>query len=258
MSHDTVISLNIDNGLAQVLLKRPNQYNSFSKDLRYELARILNQIENDPSVRVVILRGDGPGFCAGADLTEPPESPLPEQLENEYKPIFEQLVNGEKLYIAAVHGSAAGIGAALALACDFLVMSEKSRLSLIFSNIGLIPDGGANWSLCKKLGYGKALEIIIKGEHISSFDCEKYGLANKVFSEEQFIEETQDWAGELVKRSPLAMIEAKRLLRLAQKSSYWDIFDAEAEAQGRLAKTQDFHNAVEAFFNKKKPVFLGK
>ena len=258
MSHDAVISLNIDNGLAQVLLKRPSQYNSFSKDLRYELARILNQIEKDPSVRVVILRGDGPGFCAGADLTEPPESPLPEQLENEYKPIFEQLVNGEKLYIAAVHGSAAGIGAALALACDFLVMSEKSRLSLIFSNIGLIPDGGANWSLCKKLGYGKALEIIIKGEHIGSFDCEKYGLANKVFSEEQFIEETQDWAGELVKRSPLAMIEAKRLLRLAQKSSYWDIFDAEAEAQGRLAKTQDFHNAVEAFFNKKKPVFLGK
>ena len=138
MSHDAVISLNIDNGLAQVLLKRPSQYNSFSKDLRYGLARILNQIEKDPSVRVVILRGDGPGFCAGADLTEPPESPLPEQLENEYKPIFEQLVNGEKLYIAAVHGSAAGIGAALALACDFLVMSEKSRLSLIFSNIGLI------------------------------------------------------------------------------------------------------------------------
>ena len=258
MSQDAVISLNIDNGLAQVLLKRPSQYNSFSKELRHQLARMLSQIEEDQSVRAVIIRGDGPGFCAGADLTEPPGSPLPDQLQNEYKPIFEQVVNGKKLYIAAVHGSAAGIGAALALACDFLVMSEKSRLSLIFSNIGLIPDGGAHWSLCEKLGYNKALEIIVKGEHISSADCEKYGLANKVFFEERFTEETQDWALELVKRSPLAMIEAKKLLRLAQKSSYWDIFDAEAEAQGRLAKTQDFQNAVEAFFNKKKPVFLGK
>ena len=97
MSQDAVISLNIDNGLAQVLLKRPSHYNSFSKELRHQLARMLSQIEEDQSVRAVIIRGDGPGFCAGADLTEPPGSPLPDQLQNEYKPIFEQVVNGKKL-----------------------------------------------------------------------------------------------------------------------------------------------------------------
>tara|TARA_B100000902_G_C27292697_1_gene908097 strand:- start:632 stop:1408 length:777 start_codon:yes stop_codon:yes gene_type:complete len=258
MPQETIISFDVNNGLAEVILKRPAQYNSFSYNLRVELTKALEQIEDDPNIRVTVIRGEGPGFCAGADLTETPGSSIPDQLEKEYKPIFQQIVDGKKLYIAAVHGSAAGIGAALALACDFLVMSEKSRLSLIFSNIGLIPDGGANWSLCTKLGYSKALEIIVQGKHINSEDCEKYGLANKVFKEEKFQEESLAWARELTERSPLAIVEAKRLLRLCQNNTYWDIFDAEAEAQGRLAKTEDFHNAVQAFFNKKKPVFLGK
>ncbi|MDG2355907.1 MAG: enoyl-CoA hydratase/isomerase family protein [Paracoccaceae bacterium] len=258
MSQENIISFDVNSGLAEVMLRRPAQYNSFSKNLRIKLTQTLKQVEDDPNIRVAIIRGDGPGFCAGADLAETPGSSIPDQLEKEYKPIFQQIVDGKKLYIAAVHGSAAGIGAALALACDFLVMSEKSRLSLVFSNIGLIPDGGANWSLCKKLGYGKALEIVVQGEHINSEDCEKYGLVNKIFQEETFQEESTAWARELVKRSPLAMIEAKRLLRLCQNNTYWDIFNAEAEAQGRLAKTEDFHNAVQAFFNKEKPVFFGK
>ena len=83
-------------------------------------------------------------------------------------------------------------------------------------------------------------------------------MANKVFKEEKFQEDSLAWARKLVARSPLAIVEAKRLLRLCQNNTYWDIFDAEAEAQGRLAKTEDFHNAVQAFFNKKKPVFFGK
>ena len=258
MSQENIISFDVNSGLAEVMLRRPAQYNSFSQNLRIKLTQTLKQVEDDPNIRVAIIRGDGPGFCAGADLAETPGSSIPDQLEKEYKPIFQQIVDGKKLYIAAVHGSAAGIGAALALACDFLVMSEKSRLSLVFSNIGLIPDGGANWSLCKKLGYGKALEIIVQGAHINSEDCEKYGLVNKIFQEETFQEESTAWARELVKRSPLAMIEAKKLLKLCQNNTYWHIFDAEAEAQGRLAKTEDFHNAVQAFFNKEKPVFFGK
>ena len=258
MSKETIINCNIVDGLADLVLQRPAHYNSLSKDLRVRLAQTLQDVEDNSSVRVVIIRGDGPGFCAGADLSEIPENTIPEQLEKEYKPIFQKIINGKKLYISAVHGSAAGIGAALALACDFLVMSEKSRLSLIFSNIGLIPDGGANWLLCRKIGYSKALEIIIQGEHINSAECKKNGLANKIFGERKFKDEVKAWAQELVKRSPLAAVEAKRLLRLSQESNYWDIFDSEAEAQGRLSKTEDFYNAVQAFFNKKKPTFFGR
>ena len=258
MSHDEVVEYTIADGVAEVLLRRPKQYNSFSEDLRRTLAESLQKAEADPSVKAVLLRGDGPGFCAGADLSEPPKTSLTEQLEKEYKPIFKSIIDGKKLYIAAVHGSAAGIGAALAMACDFLVMCENSRLSLIFTNIGLIPDGGSHWSLYRKLGYNKALEVIINGEHISCELCEKYGLANKIFKVDTFLEDSRSWTSQLVKRAPLASMEAKQLLRKAQDNSFWSVFNSEASANGRLAETEDFRNAVKAFFNKQKPVFVGK
>ena len=216
------------------------------------------KIEKDISIRVVIISGAGPGFCAGADLIETTAEDIPIQLENEYKPIFEKIVNGKKIFIAAVHGSAAGIGSTLALACDFLLMCENSKLSFVFSNIGLIPDGGAHWSLSQKLGYNKALEFIINGEHVSASECEKLGLANKIFKENNFMNEVESWAKKLAKRSPLVAKETKELLRYSKYSDYWSTFNKEIKIQANLAKTDDFKNAVKAFFNKEKPKFSGK
>ena len=175
---ENVIEFKVLDGVANILLSRPKQYNSLNGELRNKFLQMLNEIENDISIRVIVIRGAGPGFCAGADLIETSAEDIPIQLENEYKPIFEKIVNGKKIFIAAVHGSAAGIGSTLALACDFLVMSQNSKLSFVFSNIGLIPDGGAHWSLSQKLGYNKALEFIVNGEHVSATECEKLGLAN--------------------------------------------------------------------------------
>ena len=166
--------------------------------------------------------------------------------------------NGKKIFIAAVHGSAAGIGSTLALACDFLLMCENSKLSFVFSNIGLIPDGGAHWSLSQKLGYNKALEFIINGEHVSASECEKLGLANKIFKENNFMNEVESWAKKLAKRSPLVAKETKELLRYSMNSDYWSTFNKEIKIQANLAKTDDFKNAVKAFFNKEKPKFSGK
>ena len=148
---ENVIEFKVLDGVANILLSRPKQYNSLNGELRNKFLQMLNEIENDVSIRVIVIRGSGPGFCAGADLIETSAEDIPIQLENEYKPIFEKIVNGKKIFIAAVHGSAAGIGSTLALACDFLVMSQNSKLSFVFSNIGLIPDGGAHWSLSQKL-----------------------------------------------------------------------------------------------------------
>ena len=139
---ENVIEFKVLDGVANILLSRPKQYNSLNGELRNKFLQMLNKIENDASIRVIVIRGSGPGFCAGADLIETSAEDIPIQLENEYKPIFEKIVNGKKIFIAAVHGSAAGIGSTLALACDFLVMSQNSKLSFVFSNIGLIPDGG--------------------------------------------------------------------------------------------------------------------
>ena len=258
MSNRNILDYKVVDNVANICLSRPEHYNSLNEDLRHRFLEVLEQAEEDSSIRAVVIRGAGPGFCAGADLVETSGDDIPIQLEKEYKPIFEKIVNGKKIFIAAVHGSAAGIGSTLALACDFLVMSQKSRLSFVFSNIGLIPDGGAHWSLSQKLSYNKALEIIINGEHLSASDCEKLGLANKTFEENNFFSEVENWVQTLAKRSPLVSKESKQLLRFSQYNDYWDTYNKEKETQARLAKTEDFKNAVKAFFNKEKPKFFGK
>ena len=147
---ENVIEYKVLDGVANICLSRPKQYNSLNGELRKKFLQILDEIENDVTIRVIVIRGAGPGFCAGADLIETSAEDIPIQLKDEYKPIFEKIVNGKKIFIAAVHGSAAGIGSTLALACDFLVMSQNSKLSFVFSNFGLIPVRGAHWTFSQK------------------------------------------------------------------------------------------------------------
>jgi len=183
--------------------------------------------------------------------------PPSKQLLDEYFPIFEIISKSQKLFIAAVHGSAAGIGTALAMNCDFTVMAASSRISMVFSNIGLVPDGGATYLLQKSLGYRKALEVIVSGSHLSSEECLGYGLANKIFEDDTFIDDVRGWAEELSKRSPLAASAAKQVMREDSFKAFCDRFNHEAREQDNLMLSNDFKAAVESFFKKEKPTFTG-
>jgi 2-(1,2-epoxy-1,2-dihydrophenyl)acetyl-CoA isomerase len=255
---DEVLKYTIKDSVAEVILHRPKQYNSFNNKLRKDLPELLDSFETSLDVRVVLICGSGPGFTAGADLNEIFPPPISEHLQTEYKPIFDKIVSSRLLYVASVHGSAAGIGAALAMACDLLIMSETAKISLIFSNIGLVPDGGTTWFLQHALGYRKALQLIVEGGHIKAGECLKYGLANKVVSDDELKSESRRWAKELSERAPLATAASKRLLRKTFNSSYEQAFISEALEQDKVSISEDFANAREAFFKKVKPVFQGK
>ena len=255
---EQVVKLNIRGSVAEVILTRPKQYNAFNNKLRRDLPELLDKLEAKDNLRVVIIRGSGPGFTAGADLTEGFPPPISTHLKNDYKPIFDKILGSRLLYIAGVHGSAAGIGAALAMACDFLVMTETAKVSMIFSNIGLVPDGGSTWFLYQALGYRRALEVIVEGRHLSASECLKSGLANKIFSEKGFEDELLKWAQALSERSPLAAAGAKRLLRGCFNSSYDQAFIAESLEQDIVSVSKDFFNASEAFLKKRKPNFKGE
>ena len=244
--------------VAEIELFRPKQYNSFNEVLRKELVDTIKELEKMDGIRVVILRGSGPGFTAGADLNEPFPPPISQHLKDEYKPIFEAIANSRLLIIAAVHGSAAGIGAALAMVCDFLIMAESSRISIIFSNIGLVPDGGATWFLYQALGYKKALQLIVEGGYLSAKDCKKYGIANKVVKDDQLASDARQWADALSERAPLANEAAKRLLRRVSEKTYVEAFISEALEQDKVSISEDFQNARIAFLKKLKPKFSGK
>ena len=243
--------------IATVTLHRPEAYNAFNRAMRARFASALIQLESDPTIRIVVLHGSGRGFSAGVDLKEPAGRPSHEVLEDEFRPCLEPIWTSQKLYIASVHGHAAGIAAALVLACDLVVMETEAALSLAFAEIGLIPDGGLCWHLTQALGPQKALAAIIEGAGLPADRCFQAGLANRVVDPGAALDAAQAWARELAGRAPLAVSAAKALVSRSRSSTLAEMFSAEAAAQTRLAGSQDHHRGVAAFLARSAPVFSG-
>ena len=254
------LQINIESPKATDTLNRPNVLNAFNEQLVLDLQQAFKNLTEDESVRIIILTGSGKGFSAGADLTEKEascdrESAAKDALLRGYMPIFNDIVEMPKIVIAAINGPAAGIGAALAMACDLRVMTRSSYILSVFSNIALVPDGGLNWLLTRFLGYAKALEFAIEAKKIDSQMCLDFGIANKVVDDNSLLEETYSWANSLAKRSPQALSNTKRLMRDSLSKSYFETFKQEAEIQNEIFGSSEHREAVQAFFEKRQPKF---
>jgi 2-(1,2-epoxy-1,2-dihydrophenyl)acetyl-CoA isomerase len=256
-SGDGAVRLEMTGAVATVTLNRPQVYNAIDANMRAALAQAIQTTDDDPAVRIIVLRGEGPGFCAGADLGEDVSETAAEQLISEYKPLLLAIAASPKIWIAAVHGSAAGIGAAFALNCDLLVMAEDANIYMAFAAIGLIPDGGANWLLLRAMGYSRALEAVIEGRRIPAEECLATGLANRLAPPGRVYEKAFEWAETLASGAPLAQAAAKRILRSVGGVDYGTAISMEADEQNLLSDSEDFRTGVAAFFAKTKPQFRG-
>jgi len=259
MELETVI-YEVENKIASITLNRPDNLNAFNAQMTLDLKTATDAAYEDSSIRCVILTGAGKGFSAGADLNEPLDpSSGPDAVEKAllegYKPSLMNIINMPKPVISAIRGPAAGIGFAFAMACDLTVMSEDAYLLSVFSNIGLVPDGGANWLLTKTVGYKLAYQLAIEAEKIPASRCLKLGLANKVVPSEDLLAETEAWATKLAQRSPQALSQTKKIMRMVDDSSYEEIFSTEAKIQNNLIGSPDNKEAVMAFFEKRLPKF---
>jgi 2-(1,2-epoxy-1,2-dihydrophenyl)acetyl-CoA isomerase len=163
-----------------------------------------------------------------------------------------------KPVIAAVPGSAAGIGLSLALTCDLLIMADNAFLLSPFTTISLVPDGGLNWLLVRQLGYRRAFQLSVESERIDAARCVQLGLANKAVPAEQLQAAAREWAMALVKRAPLSLAATKKVMRLAMDHDWENCFNAEAELQQTLVGCADNQEGVKAFFEKRDPVFKGR
>jgi 2-(1,2-epoxy-1,2-dihydrophenyl)acetyl-CoA isomerase len=170
-------------------------------------------------------------------------------------PSLQTIMNMPKPIISAVNGAAAGIGSAYAMACDLTVMAEDAYILQAFSNIGLIPDGGANWFLTNTVGYKLAYQIAIEGERLAADRCLDLGLANKVVPKDKLMDLAQDWASKLAKRSPQSLMHTKRVMRKAMNSEYEDIYKIEAKTQNKITGSPDNIEGVQAFLEKRPPNF---
>jgi 2-(1,2-epoxy-1,2-dihydrophenyl)acetyl-CoA isomerase len=206
-----------DDAVAVITIHRPDAMNSFNIELRRELLAAFRQARSDDTVRVVVFTGEGRSFSAGADLKGSLSSDrsVDEQLQLEYRPIFECIAAMDQPVIGAVGGSAAGIGMSYALACDLLVMAENAFLLSPFTTISLVPDGGLNWLLVHQLGYRRAFQLSIECERIPAARCVELGLANKAVPAESLLDETLAWARSIAERAPLSLAATKKA-RLGQ------------------------------------------
>ena len=248
-----------DGPVATVSFNRPATLNAIEASIRREINQAVEEVNNDDSIRVVILTGDGRAFCAGADLTEKQSEgfDVEHMLNTEYKTPLMAITNAPKPWISAVNGAAAGVGSAFAMNCDLTVMAEDAYLYQAFAAISLIPDGGATWHLTRTLGKKKAYELIALGEKLRADRCLELGLCNRVVPADQLLTEAKALAEELVGRAPLSLRYAKETVNAAMSESVGETISHEAALQKICMNSEDAREGALAFLQKRAPAFKG-
>jgi len=256
------IQLHIENGVAQVTLNRPETFNSFNREMALLLQNTLDECDTNQEVRAIILTGNGKAFCAGQDLNEvtsPELNPgFRKILEEHYNPIIERIRAIEKPIVAAVNGVAAGAGANIALACDIVVAVENTSFIQAFSKIGLIPDSAGTFFLPRLIGFQKASALMMLGDKVSVEEAERLGMLYKVYSADTFIEETNKLALKLAQMPTKALGLTKRLLNQSMVNTLEEQLSVESDLQIEAAESEDYAEGVNAFIQKRKPIFKGK
>lgn len=259
----TTIKVERREALSLITMNRPDTRNAINRTMRFELREALEHAASDDSVRVILLCGEGQGFCAGADLLErPPGSDadgfVTEQIRNEYVPVIRAICNAPKPVLAVINGVAAGIGAAFAMACDLIVMAEDASLYSAFGALSLVPDGGMHVFLRQALGAKKAYEMIALSQRLDARSCEMLGIANRVVASDSLMDEAINFATLLSQQAPLTLRFGKQLLAEAATGDLEKILDREAVLQNTAVRSEDFAEAALAFMEKRQAVFSGR
>ncbi len=255
------ILFSVDEGVAKIALNRPKVYNSFNREMALALQQRLDACEADQSIRSIYLTGIGKAFCAGQDLqevTDPDGPALTTILTEHYNPIIQRLRKIKKPIVCGVNGVAAGAGANIAIACDITVATESASFIQAFSKIGLIPDSGGTFYLPRLIGWQKAAALMMLGKRISAKDAEQMGMIYKVFSDEQFEEESLRIAYTLAKMPTKALGFTKRALNESLQNDLNTQLALEDELQTAAGQSHDYKEGVAAFLEKRKPDFKGR
>lgn len=258
MSSSTV-DMTIDAHIATITLNRPDKRNAISDDMRAELTDLLARVSADPAVRAVVLTGSGKGFCAGGDIggmAKRMEAPAGEVAFNGWSRqqrvhhTTNLLFTMPKPTIAAVNGAAAGLGADMALSCDFIVASEQASFTWSYIKRGLIPDGGGMYFLPRRVGLARAKELIFSGRKVEAAEALALGIADRVCQPDDLLAHAHAWAAELSSGSPTALALGKSILNQSYELSAQQVFAQGSQAQAVCYTSREHREAVMAFLDK--------
>jgi 2-(1,2-epoxy-1,2-dihydrophenyl)acetyl-CoA isomerase len=221
----------------------------------------LEECRRNAAIRCVLITGAGKAFSSGQDLEEivAPDGPnVTTILGEHYNPIIKQIRKLEKPVVAAVNGVAAGAGANIALCCDIVIATQSASFIQAFSKIGLIPDSGGTFFLPRLIGWQKAAAFMMLADKVSATEAERIGMIYKVFTDEAFVEETQKLATTLAQLPTRGLALTKLALNNSMINNYEDQLHDEELLQEKAGATVDYKEGVQAFLEKRKPVFKGE
>jgi len=252
-------------GVATITLNRPEKLNAFDGKMHEELHDALGGAARDDEVRCVVLRGEGRGFSAGADLRSEDlerkdgEAPdLGAYLRRTFSPSVRKISGMDKPVLASLHGPVYGAGMGLALACDLRLAAQSASFSVAFIKIGLMPDAGVSFFLPRVVGLGRAMEMSMLGDTVDAGEAQRIGLVNRVVPDEELEEETAALAGRLAAMPTRALGEIKRSLYASFEGDLASVLEAEAAGQAACGYTRDHAEGLAAFFEKREPTFTGR
>jgi 2-(1,2-epoxy-1,2-dihydrophenyl)acetyl-CoA isomerase len=257
------VRFSVTGAVATIALARPERLNALNATVHAEIRDALSAVEADPAVRCLVITGEGRAFCSGQDLTErviTDDKPIDTgaSLDRDYNPLVRRLISFPVPTIAAVNGPAVGAGANLALACDILLFARSAYLQEAFARIGLVPDAGGTWLLPRLVGLKRAIAMSFTAEQIPADECQRLGIAWKVFDDATFRDDVAKAAALLAMGPTLAYRLMKRALNASYDNDLNAQLDLERDLQREAGASKDFREGVRSFHEKRLPRFEGK
>jgi enoyl-CoA hydratase len=250
-------------GIARITLARPERRNAIDAQMFVELGEAAELAGNDPDVRLVLVSGDGPSFCAGIDLSALSElagvqgSSFRSFVRMAQRP-FRRIARLGKPSVAAVQGHAIGAGFQLALACDLRVVARDATFAMLEARYGLIPDLGGSHHLSRIVGTARAKELVWTARTVEAEEAFAIGLANRLAEPGEHVHQAEALLEDLLRLPPIPQSLSKELIDRVPETPLEVQFEREAQAQGICLQSEDHREAVAAFLEKRDPTFSGR
>ncbi len=257
------LMFSIEQHIATITFNRPEAMNTFNQQMAEELEAVTEQVRHDASVRAVLVNGAGPLFMAGGDISffaanlqSMPRGVM--KIMHALNAAIIHLMEMPKPVLASVHGSVAGVGMSIMMACDLIIAAESTKFTMAYSGIGITPDGGATYQLPRLVGTKKAMEWLLLSEVFTAETAHAFGLVNWVVAKESLAQETARLLQRLANGPTRALADAKRLVNQSWQQSLETQLAHEATAFAACTTTTDFRAGVSAFLGKKAVAFQGE
>ncbi|PIC62740.1 hypothetical protein CSV79_15440 [Sporosarcina sp. P13] len=254
------IKYKVKNNVATISLNNPAELNAMTLEMRERFSELLIECEKSPEVKVIILKGENGNFCSGSSVKGMGSRTILGTFDHMkiFSGLISKIYNMEKFVISMVEGYAVGAGFSLALAADIVYASPKAKFGLAFNKLALIPDCGLNYFLPQLVGPYKAKEWILSGSMIGVEEAKEYNIVNDIYPEETLLSIVTERAEKIASGPYYTNMFTKEIINKSSQRTLEETLDAERYAQTIIQQTADHKEGINAFLNKKTPVFAGR